>query len=75
MVTIRMTQTGKRNAKHYRIIAIEKRERRDGPAIEILGYYDPTVKPPHMHLEKERIAYWISKGAVVSDSVNKLMEQ
>jgi small subunit ribosomal protein S16 len=70
-----MSQTGKRNAKHYRIVAIEKRERRDGRPVEILGYFDPTVKPPHVKLEKDRIAYWVSKGAVITDSVKKLLEQ
>jgi len=73
MVKIRLTQTGKKNALQYRIIAIEDSKRRDGEAIEILGYYNPQVKPAHITLKKDRIAYWVSVGAIVTESVKKLM--
>jgi len=75
MVKIRLTQTGKKNAKQYRIIAIEDSKRRDGSAVEILGFYNPLVKPAQITLKKDRIEYWISVGAVVSDSVKKLIEK
>jgi len=74
MVKIRLTQTGKKNALQYRIIAIEDSKRRDGEAIEILGYYNPMVKPPQISLKKDRIKYWVSVGAIITDSVKKLME-
>jgi len=74
MVKIRLMQTGKRNAKQYRVIAIEEGKRRDGDAIEILGFYNPLVKPPQITLKKDRIDYWVSVGAVVTDSVKKLIE-
>jgi len=75
MVKIRLTQTGKKNALQYRIIAIEDSKRRDGEAIEILGYYNPLVKPPQISLKKDRIRYWVSVGAIITDSVKKLMEK
>ena len=75
MVKIRLTQTGKRNAKQYRIIAIEEGKRRDGAAIEILGFYNPLVKPPQISLKKDRIDYWVSVGAVITDSVKGLMKK
>ncbi|KKT46017.1 MAG: 30S ribosomal protein S16 [Candidatus Gottesmanbacteria bacterium GW2011_GWA2_44_17] len=68
-------QTGKRNAKKYRIIAIEEGKRRDGQAIEILGYYNPLVKPAQISLKKDRIDYWVSVGAVITDSVKGLMKK
>jgi len=74
MVKIRLTQTGKKNALQYRIIAIEDSKRRDGEAIEILGYYNPLVKPAQISLKKDRINYWVSVGAIITDSVKKLME-
>jgi small subunit ribosomal protein S16 len=74
MVKIRLTQTGKKNALQYRIIAIEDSKRRDGDAIEILGYYNPMVKPAQITLKKDRIDYWVSVGAVITDSVKKLMK-
>lgn len=75
MVKIRLTQTGKRNAKKYRVIAIEEGKRRDGKYIELLGFYNPLVTPPQITLKKDRIDYWVSVGAVVTDSVKKLIKK
>jgi len=74
MVKIRLTQTGTTNRKTYRIIAIEEGKRRDGKAIENLGYFNPLVKPPHIVVNRERIAYWQSKGAQVTPAVEKLLK-
>ena len=74
MVKIRLTQTGTKNSKKYRLIAIEEGKRRDGQAIEILGSYDPTIKPPKIIINKERIKYWISVGAQMTPSAKELIE-
>lgn len=73
MLKIRLAQTGSKNRKTYRIVAIEEGKRRDGRAVEILGFYNPLVTPPQIHIEKDRVAYWQSKGAQVSPSVSKLL--
>lgn len=73
MVKIRLTQTGTTNRKTYRIIAIEEGKRRDGKAIENLGSFNPLVKPPHIVVNRERIAYWKSKGAQITPAVEKLL--
>jgi small subunit ribosomal protein S16 len=74
MVKIRLTQTGTKNSKKYRLIAIEEGKRRDGQAIEILGSYDPTVKPPKIVIKKDRVQYWISVGAQITDGARKIIE-
>lgn len=74
MVKIRLTQTGTTNRKTYRIIAIEEGKRRDGSAIENLGYFNPLVKPPAIVLQRDRIAYWQSKGAQLTPAVEKLLK-
>lgn len=74
MLKIRLSQTGSTNKKKYRIVAIEEGKRRDGQALEILGHYNPVVRPPELKIEKERVAFWVSKGAQVTDAVKKLME-
>lgn len=73
MVKIRLTQTGTKNRKQYRIIAIEEGKRRDGTAIEILGFYNPLVKPPQIKIDRERVKYWVSVGAQITPSVQKLI--
>ena len=74
MLKIRLTQTGTTNRKMYRVIAIEEGKRRDGRALENLGYFNPLVKPPKIVIDRERIAYWQSKGAQVTPSVEKLLK-
>ena len=74
MVKIRLTQTGTKNRKASRIIAIEEGKRRDGRAIEILGFYNPLVKPPQISLKRDRVDYWLSVGAQLTPAVEKLMK-
>lgn len=74
MVKLRLTQTGTKNRKTYRVVAIDESKRRDGRAIEILGYYNPLVKPAQISLVRDRIAYWLSVGAQLTPSVKKLVE-
>jgi small subunit ribosomal protein S16 len=74
MVKIRLTQTGTTNRKQYRVIAIEEGKRRDGKSIEILGYYNPLVKPPVVEVDKKRVAYWLSVGAQMTDGVKKILD-
>lgn len=73
MVKIRLSQTGAKNQRTYRIIAIEEGKRRDGRAIETLGHYNPRVTPPQVSINKQRLAYWISVGAQLTPGTKKLL--
>ncbi len=74
MLKIRLAQTGSANRKSYRIVAIEEGKRRNGSTVEILGFYNPLVKPAHVKIDKERIAYWKGVGAQITPAVEKLLE-
>ncbi len=74
MVKIRLTQTGTKNRKTYRLIAIEEGKRRDGRAIEILGFYNPLVKPPQISIKQDRVKYWLSVGAQLTPTAAKLVK-
>ncbi len=74
MVKIRLTQTGTTNRKTYRVVAIEEGKRRDGKAIETLGFYNPLVTPAQITLKKDRIDYWVSKGAQLTPAVATLLK-
>lgn len=69
MLTIRFTRVGKKNKAQFRIILQEKSQSPSSVAKEILGHYDPHRKD-NFSLKKERIQYWISKGAQTSATVN-----
>lgn len=74
MVKIRLTRIGRTHAPMYRIVAIDSRKKRDGESLEILGTYNPATKEL-VQFHDARIADWISKGAQVTDSVEKLRRQ
>ncbi len=74
MLKIRLAQTGSTNRKTYRIVAIEEGKRRNGRNVEILGFYNPLVKPAQVRLQKDRIEYWKKQGAQVTAAVEKLLE-
>ena len=70
-VKIRLTRLGKTHAPVYRIIAIDSRKKRDGEALENLGTYNPLTKKL-VQYHSDRIEHWLSKGAILSDSVARL---
>ncbi len=72
-VKIRLTRTGKKNAPSYRIVAIDSRQGRDGQAIEIIGHYNQKSKPDKLIINRERLNYWISKGAQLSSKVKSFI--
>ena len=73
MVKFRLQQTGTKNRKNYRIVVMEDSKRRDGRAIEILGYYNPLIKPPHIVIKRDRVSHWIGLGAQLTDGVNSIL--
>ncbi len=72
-VVIRLSRTGKRGERKFRVIVKEKRDRRDGKAIETLGFFEKG-KNGKKQIDKDRYQYWLSKGARPSLTVSKLLE-
>ena len=50
---IRLKRLGRRNSPFYRIIVIDSRIRRDGAAIEEVGWYDPILKKDNLTTTKQ----------------------
>ena len=76
-VVIRMKQLGRTHRHFFRIVAIDKRQPRDGRAIEELGTYDPHAVElsQQVTLLPARIKYWQSVGAKPSDNVQVLINK
>ncbi|HVM90968.1 MAG TPA: 30S ribosomal protein S16 [Verrucomicrobiae bacterium] len=72
MLTIRLTRVGKKKQPQYRFIVSEKARDPWGKALEILGTYEPRRTPTAVSLNKERVQYWMSKGAQTSDTVHNI---
>lgn len=72
-LVIRFTRIGKRGERKYRIVVKEKRSKRDGRAIDMLGYYEKTRGEVQKQIDTKRIEYWKSKGAEVSPAVKAIL--
>jgi small subunit ribosomal protein S16 len=73
-VKIRLQRHGAKKRPFYRVVAADIRSPRDGRFIELLGTYDPMVNPPAIRLHKTRVEYWISVGALPSDTAAWLIK-
>jgi small subunit ribosomal protein S16 len=63
---------GRKKKPFYRIVATDSRKRRDSGWIESIGYYNPNTEPATVKIDEERLQYWKSVGAKLSERVEKL---
>jgi small subunit ribosomal protein S16 len=57
------------------VVAADQRAPRDGKFLEILGWYEPRQEGDNYKLELDRIAYWQSKGAQLSETVASMVKK
>ncbi|WKC85586.1 30S ribosomal protein S16 [Borreliella lusitaniae] len=74
-VKIRLKRMGAKKRPYYRIVVMNSTSPRDGRAIEELGYYHPVEKKNQIKIKEDRIKDWISKGAILSDTVKMLLNK
>ncbi len=72
-VKIRLRRTGANNDVSFRVVAVDSRAPREGSFLEALGWYDPKREGVNFSLDADRIAYWQSRGAQLSDTVASLL--
>lgn len=72
-LTLRLQRHGSTHRPFYHIVATDSRRPRDGRFIEKLGYYDPNANPSVMEVKEDRVQYWYSKGAQLSDTVKNIL--
>ena len=69
---IRLARFGARKQPYYRVVVIDKELARNGRSLEVVGTYNPRTNPATVDLKRERIQHWVSQGAQMSETVNKL---
>ncbi len=69
---VRLTRIGRKKLPFYRIVVTDSRKRRDSGWIETIGYYNPMVEPEVVKFDAERLKYWKSVGAKLSDRVAQI---
>jgi len=72
MLKIRLQRIGRKNDPAFRVVLTDsKNSTKSGRFLEILGTYNP--KAGEKKLENEKIKYWMSKGAKLSDTMHNFL--
>lgn len=77
MVRIRLTRGGAKKRPFYHIVVTDQRNKRDGRALERVGFYNPvaTGAEKRVELDTSRVEHWVSNGAQMTDKVRDLVKE
>ena len=77
MVKIRLTRGGAKKRPFYHVIVTDQRNKRDGRAIERIGFYNPVASgnAEGLRIAGDRLEYWLKNGAQLSPTVARLVKQ
>lgn len=76
MIVVRLARHGGRHDPFYHVVVANSRSPRNGRFLEKLGFYNPIPqgKAEGLKLDLERLNYWVSVGAQMSDRVRSLVK-
>jgi small subunit ribosomal protein S16 len=77
MVVIRLARGGAKKRPFFNIVVADSRIRRDGRFIERVGFYNPVASGGEQPLRVafDRVDFWAGKGAQLSPTVARLVDQ
>jgi len=74
-VCIRLSRLGRLHRPYFRIVAIDRRNAREGLSNEVLGTYDPTLEDGKaIQVKSDRVEAWLAQGAILSDALKSLFK-
>jgi len=73
MLKIRFKRGGRKKQPFYKIVVMDVKTKRDGRALEELGFYDPIKKI--FHINRERTIIRIANGAQPTEVVKNLLRR
>ena len=74
-VKLRLKRMGAKQKPFYRVVAADSRSPRDGRFIETVGTYNPIKEPAEVTFKEDRVMYWLSNGAIPTDTVRNLFSK
>jgi small subunit ribosomal protein S16 len=66
---------GSKKKPFYRIVAVDSASRRDGRALDYVGYYNPMTEPAEIKFDQDKVKSWIELGAQPTDTVRSLLKK
>jgi small subunit ribosomal protein S16 len=77
MVTIRLARGGSKKRPFYHLTVADSRRARNGRFIERVGFFNPiaTGQEERLRIDRDRVEYWVSQGAQISDRVATLIKE
>ena len=74
-VKLRLKRMGSKAKPFYRIVAADSRSPRDGRFLEVVGTYNPVKGQEVVTVNEEKAMYWLSNGAVPTDTVRSILSK
>lgn len=75
MLKIRLRRMGAKKAPFFRVVVSDSRSTPTASAVEEVGHYNLRQNPPELFLKRDRIDYWVSQGAQLSETVANLVRR
>ena len=76
MLTIRLALGGSKKRPFYHLTVTDSRNPRDGSHKEHIGFFNPVARGQEVRfsVKEDRLAYWLSVGAQMSERVAQLVK-
>lgn len=75
MLKIRLRRGGSTHSPFYRIVVSDSLRTPKASNVEQIGFYNPTKSPAQFEIDKERVTFWVSKGAQLSPTVKSILKK
>ena len=74
-VKLRLKRMGSKQKPFYRVVAADSRSPRDGRFLEVVGTYNPVKGQEVVTVNEEKAMYWLSNGAIPTDTVRSILSK
>jgi small subunit ribosomal protein S16 len=75
MLMIRLRRMGTNKRPVYRVVVSDRKKTPTAAVMEEVGFYSPRSEPVEFRVDRERIDYWVARGAQLSPTVKSLLKQ
>jgi small subunit ribosomal protein S16 len=75
MLMIRLRRMGSNRRPVFRVVVSDGRRTPTAAVLEEVGFYNPRSTPVDLRIDRERVQYWLGRGAQMSETVETLLKK